>query len=209
MEERGDQRVAGLPQPRPNISRPSTSAQGRQWNFRSKTLPRPSGRATRVIYHRIRPAARQRSSRMTSSSIRTASPGTRASASRSSAGSIPRPARSRNIRCRCTSRASRRASLGLRADRDGNLWLGNMYQAAIAKFDPKTEQFQDWRCRRSMNIDAAQVNMVRPESSHVDGKVWSQNNGFAARASARPRHRQDRDLRAVQDVEGSRTTSTT
>jgi streptogramin lyase len=31
-----------------------------------------------------------------------------------------------------------------------------------------------------MNKDQTQVNMVRPESSHVDGKVWSQNNGFAA-----------------------------
>jgi virginiamycin B lyase len=29
------------------------------------------------------------------------------------------------------------------------------------------------------NIDAAQVNMVSPQSSHVDGKVWTQNNGFA------------------------------
>ncbi len=33
---------------------------------------------------------------------------------------------------------------------------------------------------KEYNIDASQVNMVRPESSHVDGKVWSQNNGFAA-----------------------------
>ena len=31
-----------------------------------------------------------------------------------------------------------------------------------------------------MNKDMTQVNMVRAESSHVDGKVWSQNNGFAA-----------------------------
>jgi len=30
-----------------------------------------------------------------------------------------------------------------------------------------------------MDIDAAQVNMVSPQSSHVDGKVWTQNNGFA------------------------------
>src|SRR2546422_2939148 len=27
------------------------------------------------------------------------------------------------------------------------------------------------------NIDAAQVNMVSPQASHVDGKVWTQNNG--------------------------------
>ncbi len=31
-----------------------------------------------------------------------------------------------------------------------------------------------------MNKDMAQVNMVRPESDVVDGKIWSQNNGFAA-----------------------------
>jgi len=31
-----------------------------------------------------------------------------------------------------------------------------------------------------MNKDMAQVNMVRAESSAVDGKVWTQNNGFAA-----------------------------
>jgi streptogramin lyase len=54
-----------------------------------------------------------------------------------------------------------------------------MYQATIVKFDPKTEKFQYWSLPPEQNIDAAQVNMVRPESSHVDGKVWSQNNGFA------------------------------
>jgi streptogramin lyase len=29
------------------------------------------------------------------------------------------------------------------------------------------------------NIDAAQINIVSPHKSHVDGKVWAQNNGFA------------------------------
>ena len=29
-------------------------------------------------------------------------------------------------------------------DQDGNLWLGNMYQATIVKFDRKTEKFQYW-----------------------------------------------------------------
>jgi streptogramin lyase len=70
--------------------------------------------------------------------------------------------------------------LGLRADRDGNMWLGMMYQGAIAKFDPKAEKFQYWQLPPEVNKDMTQVNMVRPESAHVDGKVWSQNNGFAA-----------------------------
>jgi streptogramin lyase len=54
-----------------------------------------------------------------------------------------------------------------------------MYQAAIVKFDPKTEKFQYWTLPPEQNIDAAQINMVSPQSSHVDGKVWTQNNGFA------------------------------
>ena len=69
--------------------------------------------------------------------------------------------------------------LGLRSDRDGNLWLGNMYQATIVKFDRKAETFRFWPLQGEQNIDAAQINMVSPQSSHVDGKVWSQNNGFA------------------------------
>jgi virginiamycin B lyase len=70
-------------------------------------------------------------------------------------------------------------SLGLRSDRDGNLWLGMMYQGALARFDKKTESFRIWSLPKTANIDAAQVNMVSPQSSGVDGKVWTQNNGFA------------------------------
>ena len=47
--------------------------------------------------------------------------------------------------------------LGLRADPAGNLWLGNMYQATIVKFDPKTEKFQFWPLPAEENIDAAQI----------------------------------------------------
>ncbi|MFL6571432.1 MAG: SMP-30/gluconolactonase/LRE family protein, partial [Burkholderiales bacterium] len=69
--------------------------------------------------------------------------------------------------------------LGLRSDREGNLWLGNMYQATIVRFDRKSEKFTYWQLPAEQNIDAAQVNMVSPQSAHVDGKVWTQNNGFA------------------------------
>jgi streptogramin lyase len=69
--------------------------------------------------------------------------------------------------------------LGLRADGAGNLWLGNMYQATIVKFDPRSEKFQFWTLPAEHNIDAAQINMVSPQRSDVDGKVWTQNNGFA------------------------------
>jgi virginiamycin B lyase len=87
-------------------------------------------------------------------------------------------------------------SLGLRADSTGNLWLGNMYQATIIKFDPKTEKFQFWTLPAEQNIAAAQINMVSPQCSLVDGKVWTHR--LCRRAPPRPRHRQDRNLAAVQ-----------
>jgi len=69
--------------------------------------------------------------------------------------------------------------LGLQSDEDGNLWLGTMYQGAAAKFDRKAEKFQMWNMRADYNKDMTQINMVEPQHSHVDGKVWTQNNGFA------------------------------
>ena len=75
-------------------------------------------------------------------------------------------------------------SLGLRSDRDGNLWLGMMYQGALARFDKKTELFRIWSLPKTANIDAAQVNMVSPESSGVDGKVWTSEQRVRRRAPA-------------------------
>jgi len=69
--------------------------------------------------------------------------------------------------------------LGLRADPQGNLWFGVSFQATVAKFDPKTERFQMFPLTGEFNKDMTQVNMASPQSSHVDGKVWLQNNGFA------------------------------
>ena len=60
------------------------------------------------------------------------------------------------------------------------MWLGMMYQGAMAKFDIKEKKFTTWSMPPEMQKDQTQVNMVRAEQSHVDGKVWSQNNGFAA-----------------------------
>ena len=74
----------------------------------------------------------------------------------------------------------------------------------------KTEKFQFWTLPPEQNIDAAQVNMVSPQSSHVDGKVWTQNNGFAGV------HRLDLATGKIETWEpfkdaprASRTTSTT
>jgi streptogramin lyase len=176
-EERGDQRVQiyrGVADYLASINLSSHPT----WNFELKTLPRPTGAATRVVYteydlprETIEPhdvivddkgmvwfssfgeqflsKLDPHTGKLTEFSIPEHKPG------------FPT------------------GLLGLRSDASGNLWFGNMYQATIARFDPKTETFKFWPLEGDENIDAAQVNMVSPQSSAVDGKVWAQNNGFA------------------------------
>jgi len=177
MEERGDQRAQvyrGAAEYLASVnlsSRPS-------WNFEFKTLPRPTGAATRVIYteydlprETIEPHdvivdgrgmvwfssfGEQNLGRLdpkTGDVIEFAIP-------------EHKPGFPTGL-------------LGLRADGEGNLWFGNMYQATIARFDPRTVTFRFWPLQGEENSDAAQINMASPQSSHVDGKVWAQNNGFA------------------------------
>lgn len=71
-------------------------------------------------------------------------------------------------------------SLSLESDRDGNLWLGMMFQGGIAKYERKSGQFQTWTVPAEYNQAMTQIDMVEPQHSYVDGKVWTQNNGFAA-----------------------------
>jgi streptogramin lyase len=67
--------------------------------------------------------------------------------------------------------------LGVEFDRDENIWLGMQFQGGIAKFDRKTEKFQTWRLPPELDGEHVQINQVAPEHSHVDGKVWFQDAG--------------------------------
>ncbi len=67
-------------------------------------------------------------------------------------------------------------NLDLGVDKDGNLWTGMMYQAGIAKFDPKTEIFQIWQLPPERNRNNSQLNMVTTRFD-VDGKIWTNDSG--------------------------------
>jgi streptogramin lyase len=67
-------------------------------------------------------------------------------------------------------------NLDLGVDKDGNLWLGMMYQAGVAKFDPKTEKFQFWQLPAERNRNDSQLNMVTMQH-HIDGKLWVNDAG--------------------------------
>src|SRR5256714_7726583 len=177
MEERGDQRVhvyRGLADYLSSINLSSSA----QWNYRLNTLPRPTGRATRVViteYDLPREVIEPHDVLVDEQGIAWYS-----SFGEQNLGRLdPRTGAVREFPIPEVKQGFPTGLLGLRADRDGNLWLGNMYQAQIVKFDRKTQKFTTWQLPPEQNIDAAQVNMVSPQSAHVDGKVWTQNNGFA------------------------------
>ncbi len=177
MEERGDQRVQVYRSAANFLSSINLSA-GTQWKYQLKTLPRPKGRATRVViteYDLGRETIEPHDVIVDADGIAWYS-----SFGEQFLGRLdPKTGAHKEYPVPLHKPEFPTGFLGLRQDKAGDLWLGNMYQAAIVKFDRKTEQFKFWPLPAEQNIDAAQVNMVSPQFSHVDGKVWAQNNGFA------------------------------
>jgi streptogramin lyase len=70
-------------------------------------------------------------------------------------------------------------TLDLESDKAGNLWIAMMYQGGVAKFDKKTQTFQTWKVPDEWQTDATQQAFVSPTSSDVDGKVWVKNSDRA------------------------------
>ncbi len=68
-----------------------------------------------------------------------------------------------------------KGSLELQLDKDENPWLAMMYQGGIAKFDRKSEKVQVFPLPKELQKDHTQESMVMPVYSHVDGKVWTNN----------------------------------
>jgi virginiamycin B lyase len=177
MEERGDQRVQVYRGAADFLSTINLS-HGSEWSYPFKTNARPTGRATRVVYTEY-DLPRET---ISPHDVIVASDGMVwfSSFGEQNLGRLdPKTGEVTEFPILEHKEGFPTGSLGLRADRDGNLWLGNMYQATIVKFDRKAETFKYWPLPAAQNIDAAQVNMVSPQSSDVDGKVWTQNNGFA------------------------------
>jgi len=177
MEERGDQRVQVYRGLADYLSTINLSA-GPRWSYPLKVLPRPSGKGTRVVvteYDLPRETIQPHDVIVDSGGIAWYS-----SFGEQFLGRLdPNSGKVTEYPIALAKPGFPTGTLGLRSDRAGNLWLGNMYQARIVKFDPKTETFQYFSLPSEANIDAAQINMVSPRSAHVDGKVWTQNNGFA------------------------------
>ncbi len=156
----------------------STSTSPAAWPYELKTFARPKGRATRVVvteWDLPRPTIQPHD-------VVVDSKGTVWYSDFSSQiiGKFdPKSGKLTEIPTPELKKGSPLGALSIRMDRDENLWLGMMYQAAIGKFDTKTEKLQVWPIPAEWNRPNTQVNMTSPLNIAVDGKVWSQNNGFA------------------------------
>jgi virginiamycin B lyase len=177
MEEQGEDRVEIYRAVAQYLSSINLSATD-TWKYELKPMPRPTGRATHVIYTEYDLPREE----IAPHDTMVAKDGTVwfSSFGEQNLGRLdPLSGKVTEFPYQMHRPDAPTGSLGLRTDAAGNLWLGNMYQATIVKFDPKTEKFQFWTLPPEANIAAAQINMVSPQHSDVDGKVWTQNNGFA------------------------------
>ena len=192
LEERGDARQRAQEQRAEWLASINLS-EGETWDYALKTLPRPAGRATRVIiteYDLPR-------SLIEPHDVVVGGDGMvwYTNFGEQNIGRMdPKTGQVTEIALPEFKKGWPQGSLGLRPDKEGNLWFGMMYQGAIGKYDVKTQRVEAYSLPPDVNKDMAQVNMVRPESSDVDGKVWSQNNGFAAI------HRLDLKTRQIETI---------
>jgi streptogramin lyase len=150
-------------------------SQSPTWNYELKTLPRVKGRGTRAIiteYDLGRPTIAVHDVIMVNGTI------WYSNFIESYLGRLdPKTGKHTEYAMSVLKPNFPVGTLDIGADRNGNLWLGMMYQAAVAKFDPKTEQFQYFSLPPERQRNNSQLNMVTPDKIHIDGKLWVNDAG--------------------------------
>ncbi len=144
------------------------------WEYQLKTLPRPKGRATRAIiteYDLPRPLAMPHDVLVDSDGMAWYS-----DFGEQFIGRVdPKTGKVTEFPIPVLKKGFPTGTLDLQLDKDENLWVSLMYQGGIAKFDRKTEKFQIFSLPNEFQKDHTQESMVSASSSHVDGKVWTNN----------------------------------
>jgi len=178
LEERGDARNTAQEERAEYLASINLNERD-TWSYQFKPNPRPSGRATKVIITEYDLPRKE----IEPHDVIIGSDGMAwyTNFGEQNIGRVdPKTGKVTEINLPELKKGWPQGSLAIHLDGQGNPWFGMMYQGAIGKFDMKTQKVETFSLPPEMNKAMAQVNMVRPESSDVDGKVWSQNNGFAA-----------------------------
>jgi virginiamycin B lyase len=145
---------------------------GTAWNYPLRTLPRPTGRATRVVITEYDLPRKT----IAPHDVRTDADGAiwYSNFVEPYLGRLdPATGEHTEYAYPISKPGFPTGSLAMEPDADGNWWLALMFQSGLAKFDVKTKTFQIFPIPPAMNNDATQQSMVMPRQSQVDGKVWT------------------------------------
>jgi len=144
------------------------------WEYPFKTLPRPNGRATRVViteYDLPRKLAQPHDVIVDSAGMAWYS-----DFGDQFLGKLdPKTGKVTEYPIPVMKKGFPTGSLEVQFDHHENVWLSLMYQGGLAKFDKETEKFQIFPLPKELQKDHTQESMVMPIYSHVDGKVWTNN----------------------------------
>ena len=142
-----------------------------KWQYPLKTLPRPSGKGTRVIITEFdlpRPETLPHDAILDKEGM----------VWYGDFGSQylgvlnPKTGEIKEYPIPLTKPGAATGFLDMNFDPDGNIWLGMMMQGVMQRFDPRTGTFQSWKNPKFDQGDAARTAMVTPTRMNVDGKVW-------------------------------------
>ena len=147
---------------------------GPTWKYPLKTLPRPKGKATRVVmtqYDLPRPLAEPHDVVVDSDGMAWYS-----DFGEQFIGKLdPKTGKVTEYPIPVLKKGFPTGTLDLQLDKEENLWVSLMYQGGIARFDRKSEKFRIFSLPKEWQRDHTQQSMVSPTYSHVDGKVWTNN----------------------------------
>ncbi len=142
--------------------------------FALKTLPRPKGRATRVVvteYDLPRKQIQPHDVLLDGDGIAWFSQFGEALLGRLD----PKTGAYREFALPVSKPDYPKGSLDLEIDRDGYIWAGMMYQASVAKFDRKSEKVELFAIPAEWQKGASVSQQVTATNRHVDGKIWVKN----------------------------------
>jgi virginiamycin B lyase len=149
-------------------------SKGPDWSYPLTTLPRPKGRATRVIvttYDLPRPEA------MPHDAITTPDGHVWYSDfGYQFIGELdPKTGKVTDYELPTLKPDEPKGLLEIEADPEGNVWGGGMHQGLIARIDGKTKKLSVYPIPEEWQSNSTQQSMVSPQFSNVDGKVWTNN----------------------------------
>jgi virginiamycin B lyase len=145
------------------------------WQYQLATLPRPTGRSTRVIvteYDVVRPTTEPHDVVLDSEG----------NAWYSDFGELfiskfdPKTLKLTEYPTKKFKPDAPEGNLSLAFDKNGKLWFDTMYQGALGSIDPKTGEMKFYPLAAEYNDNRVQLNFAGLRHD-VDGKVWTKSVG--------------------------------